>query len=100
MTVSYRPFYPYDGRQAGLWYLPARWRYTTRRVNTLCQGEDGMQHQLALFHGYYNFILPHTSLRQPLPVPVSRPGPHLVRCKGLVKMMVVIQGTTGLVTID
>jgi hypothetical protein len=34
-----------------------------RRVNTLCQGEDGLQHQLALFHVYYNFILPHASLR-------------------------------------
>jgi hypothetical protein len=45
-----------------------------RRVNTLCQGEDGLQHQLALFHGYYNFILPHTSLRQPLPVPESTHG--------------------------
>jgi IS1 family transposase len=40
-----------------------------RRVNTLCQGEDGLQHQLALFHGYHNFVLPHTSLRQPLQVP-------------------------------
>jgi IS1 family transposase len=40
-----------------------------RRVNTLCQGEDGLQHQLALFHVYYNFVLPHASLRQPLPVP-------------------------------
>jgi hypothetical protein len=29
MTLSYRPFGPCDGRQAGLWYLPARWRYTT-----------------------------------------------------------------------
>src|SRR5262245_48597854 len=38
-----------------------------RRVNTLCQGEDGMQHQLALFHTYYNFVLPHSSLRQALP---------------------------------
>jgi IS1 family transposase len=38
-----------------------------RRVNTLCQGEDGMQHQLALFHTYYNFVLPHRSLRQALP---------------------------------
>ena len=37
-----------------------------RRVNTLCQGEDGMQHQLALFQTYHNFVLPHTSLRQPL----------------------------------
>src|SRR5262249_19560429 len=40
-----------------------------RRVNTLCQGEDGMQQQLALFHVYHNFVLPHASLRQPLPVP-------------------------------
>ena len=32
MTRSYRPFYPYDGRQAGLWYLPARWRYTTSQA--------------------------------------------------------------------
>jgi IS1 family transposase len=39
-----------------------------RRVNTLCQGDDGMQHQLAVFHVYYNFVLPHASLRQPLPV--------------------------------
>jgi len=39
-----------------------------RRVNTLCKGEDGLQHQLALFHVYHNFILPHASLRQPLPV--------------------------------
>jgi IS1 family transposase len=39
-----------------------------RRVNTLCQGEDGLQHQLALFHVYHNFVLPHASLRQPLPV--------------------------------
>jgi len=38
-----------------------------RRVNTLCQGEDGMQHQLALFHTYYNCVLPHRSLRQALP---------------------------------
>jgi hypothetical protein len=37
-----------------------------RRVNTLCQGEDGVQHQLALFHVYHNFVLAHASLRQPL----------------------------------
>ena len=29
-----------------------------RRVNTLGQGEDGMQHQLAVFHVYHNFVLP------------------------------------------
>ena len=45
-----------------------------RRVNTLCQGEDGLQHQLAVVHVYYNFILPHASLRQPLPVPESTHG--------------------------
>jgi IS1 family transposase len=40
-----------------------------RRVNTLCQGEDGLQHQLAVFHVYHNFVLPHASLRQPLLAP-------------------------------
>src|SRR2546427_89936 len=40
-----------------------------RRVTTLCKGEDGLQQQLALYHVYYNFCLPHTSLRQPLPLP-------------------------------
>lgn len=39
-----------------------------RWVTTLCQDEDGLQHQLALFHAYHNFVLPHASLRQPLPV--------------------------------
>jgi IS1 family transposase len=37
-----------------------------RRVNTLCQGEDGLQYQLVLFKSYHNFVLPHASLRQPL----------------------------------
>jgi hypothetical protein len=40
-----------------------------RRVNTLCQGEASMRPQLALFHVYHNFVLPHASLRQSLPVP-------------------------------
>ena len=40
-----------------------------RRVNTLCKGEDGLQHQLALFHVYHNFVLPHASLCQPLLAP-------------------------------
>jgi hypothetical protein len=34
-----------------------------RRVNTLCQGEDGLQHQLVLFQVYHNFVVPHASLR-------------------------------------
>jgi IS1 family transposase len=37
-----------------------------RRVTTLCKGEEGLHQQLALYHVYYNFCLPHTSLRQPL----------------------------------
>jgi hypothetical protein len=40
-----------------------------RRVTTLCQGEDGLQHQLAVFHVYHHFVLPHASLRQPLLAP-------------------------------
>ncbi|HEY5870285.1 MAG TPA: hypothetical protein VI542_32745 [Candidatus Tectomicrobia bacterium] len=40
-----------------------------RRVNTLCQGEAGVRDQVALFQTYHNFVLPHASLRQPLPVP-------------------------------
>jgi hypothetical protein len=38
-----------------------------RRVNTLCKHEAGLRQQLALFHIYHNFVLPHTSLRLPLP---------------------------------
>jgi IS1 family transposase len=40
-----------------------------RRVNTLCQGEASLRDQLALFQVYHNFVLPHASLRQPLPAP-------------------------------
>jgi IS1 family transposase len=40
-----------------------------RRVNTLCQGEEGLQHQLVVFKSYHNFVLPHASLRQPLLIP-------------------------------
>jgi hypothetical protein len=39
-----------------------------RRVNTLCQGEEGLLDQLVLFQTYHNFVLSHASLRQPLPV--------------------------------
>jgi len=45
-----------------------------RRVSTLCKGEDGLRQQLALYHVYYNFCLPHASLRQPLPQPVPTNG--------------------------
>ena len=33
-----------------------------------------MQQQLAVFHCYYNFCLPHASLRQPLPQPEPTHG--------------------------
>ena len=45
-----------------------------RRVNTLCQGEDGVRQQLVVYHTYYNFCLPHASLRQPLLVPEPTHG--------------------------
>ena len=45
-----------------------------RRVSTLCKGEEGLDQQLALYHGYYNLCLPHGSLCQPLPQPVPTNG--------------------------
>src|SRR5438477_6134427 len=45
-----------------------------RRVTTLCKGEDGLHQQLALYHVYHNFCLPHTALRQPLPQPELTKG--------------------------
>jgi IS1 family transposase len=45
-----------------------------RRVSMLCKGADGLCQQLALYHGYYNFCLPHASLRQPLPQPEPTNG--------------------------
>jgi hypothetical protein len=45
-----------------------------RRVNTLCQGEAGLRDQLALFQVYHNFVLPHASLRQRLPLPEATSG--------------------------
>ena len=45
-----------------------------RRVTTLCKGEDGLRQQLSLYHAYYNFCLPHASLRLPLPQPEPTHG--------------------------
>ena len=45
-----------------------------RRVNTLCQGEDSLQHYLAVFHVYHNFVLPHASLCQPVAAPIPTNG--------------------------
>jgi IS1 family transposase len=45
-----------------------------RRVTTLCKGEEGVRQQLAVYHVYYNFYLPHSSLRQVLPLPTNGTG--------------------------
>jgi transposase-like protein len=45
-----------------------------RRVNTLCQGEAGLQQLLVLFQVYHNFVLPHASLRQALAKPIPTNG--------------------------
>jgi hypothetical protein len=45
-----------------------------RRTSTLCKGETGLRQQLALYHVYYNFVLPHASLRLPLSEPVATSG--------------------------
>ena len=45
-----------------------------RRVTTLCKDEEGLRQQLALYHCYYNFCLPHASLRRPLPQPIPTHG--------------------------
>ena len=37
-----------------------------RRVKTLCKHEAGLRQQLAIFHAYHNFVLPHASLRLPV----------------------------------
>jgi hypothetical protein len=45
-----------------------------RRVNTLCQGEAGLQQPLVLFQVYHNFVFPHASLRQALAEPLPTNG--------------------------
>jgi IS1 family transposase len=45
-----------------------------RRVTTLCKGEAGLRQELTLYQVYYNFCLPHASLRQPLPQPEPTNG--------------------------
>jgi hypothetical protein len=45
-----------------------------RRVATLCKQEAGVRQQLALYHAYHNFCLPHTSIRVPLPQPLPTHG--------------------------
>jgi hypothetical protein len=51
-----------------------------RRVTTLCKDEVGLGHQLALYHLYYNFCLPHASLRLLLPQPTPTKGAGSAKC--------------------
>jgi hypothetical protein len=45
-----------------------------RRVMTLCKSEASLRLQLWLHQTYYNFCLPHASLRVPLPQPTKGSG--------------------------
>jgi len=45
-----------------------------RRVMTQCKREAGLRAQLHLYHTYYNFCLPHVSLRVPLACPQPTKG--------------------------
>jgi IS1 family transposase/transposase-like protein len=45
-----------------------------RRVTTVCKGEAGLGQQLAVYQVYYNFCLPHASLRLPCPQPEATKG--------------------------
>jgi IS1 family transposase len=45
-----------------------------RRSAASCKGEHGLRQQLALLQVYHNFVLPHTSLRQPFLVPEATNG--------------------------
>ena len=45
-----------------------------RRSATSCKRETGLTQPLVLFQVYHNFVLPHSSLRLPLPVPETTNG--------------------------
>ena len=45
-----------------------------RRVTTLCKGEAGLRQQLVVYQVYYNFCLPHASVRRPLLQPEPTKG--------------------------
>src|SRR5215468_6851218 len=51
-----------------------------RRVTTLCKHEDGVRQQLALYHVYDNFCLPHASLRIPVALPEPTHGTGSAKC--------------------
>jgi len=80
IALSPRSFCYYDGRQVSLGYLAAGYRDTTEPLATNdliginSKDENGLRQQLALYHVYHNFCLPHSSLRQALPQPAPTHG--------------------------
>jgi len=45
-----------------------------RKLNDPGKGEEGLRQQIGLLQIYYNFVLPHASLRQARPQPLSTNG--------------------------
>jgi IS1 family transposase len=45
-----------------------------RRSASPCKSGQGLSHQLVLFQGYHNFVLPHASLRQAVAEPIATNG--------------------------
>lgn len=45
-----------------------------RKVISLAKTDDGLRAQLSLWRAYYNFCLPHSALRLPLPGPLPTKG--------------------------
>jgi hypothetical protein len=45
-----------------------------RRTIQIAKTALGLEQQLSLIGAYYNFCLPHSSLRQPLPMPIPTNG--------------------------
>src|SRR5262249_5962125 len=54
--------------------LPEFVAYPQHLHALLCKGEAGLRQELTLYQVYYNFCLPHTILRRPLPQPVPTNG--------------------------
>jgi len=50
-----------------------------RRATTVCKSEEGLRQQVVLFQVYYNFVLPHASLRQAHPQPLMTHGSGSVK---------------------
>ena len=61
------------------------WRRSVDASPPYARAKRVWRQQLALYHGYYNFCLPHGSLRQPLPQPVPTNGTGSAKHGGRVR---------------